>query len=61
VLTVIVTQQDKSLQRKYKQSELSNSPFYDTIPAGVSRCYVKSSTFNAESDSLTVSKPDLRP
>jgi len=59
VVIVIVTQQDEAIKRKTKQFECSNSPFYDKIPAGVSRYYVKSSTFSAEFDSLTASQPGI--
>ena len=58
-VVVIVTQQNESLQRKNKQFECSNNPFYYKILAGIRRYYVKSSTFSAEFDSLTVSKPGV--
>ena len=59
IVIVIVPQHGESLQRKNKQFECSNSPFYDKIPAGIRRYYVKSSRFSAEFDSLTVSQPGV--
>jgi hypothetical protein len=55
---VVATQHDKLL-KKNKQFECSTSPFYDKIPAGIRRYYVKSSTVSAEFISLTLSKPDV--